>query len=239
MAPDRLHELTADRIERIERGHRLLEDHADAAAAYAVQLNACRAPAGCCRDSRRRPMPARWRREAAWRPSWSGSCPNRIRRRPPPSLPRRHGADALHGLDDAIERIEADPEVFDRENGLLVLHLSGPWGPARRAARRRRSSAQRAWNEKDAGKQQHPVRSTDVLGARRNQHAPARHRLLHAEAEEGEKALEDDDLRQPAASCRSPRRRGVRHDVALEDAPARDAQRLAACTYSCRRMESA
>ena len=37
MLPDRLDELIADAVERVERGHRLLEDHGDLGAADAIE----------------------------------------------------------------------------------------------------------------------------------------------------------------------------------------------------------
>ena len=49
MAHDRLDDLLADRVARVERGHRLLEDHRQAVAAQVAQLPGREAPAGRCR----------------------------------------------------------------------------------------------------------------------------------------------------------------------------------------------
>ena len=61
----RLHDLLPDRQDRIERGHRLLEDHRDVAAAHLAHLARRRDRAGCGPSNRMRP--------AVMRPVFLGS----------------------------------------------------------------------------------------------------------------------------------------------------------------------
>ena len=90
---DRLRDLVADPVERVERGHRLLEDHADAGAADAVRASRSRQAE---QSPRRDSGPSRARavggEQAHRRHHRSGSCPSPTRRRSRPSRrARRRG----------------------------------------------------------------------------------------------------------------------------------------------------
>jgi len=138
---DRLHELAADGVERVQRGHRLLEDHADPAAADPVELGL----------AQRQQVAAAIVHRAA---GLAVGSQQPHRRHHGLALARaglahhRHRlagvdveVDALHRLDHAVQRAEADPQVPDLEDLLRRArpdaHVSGPSGRARRAGRRR------------------------------------------------------------------------------------------------------
>ena len=72
----------------------------------------------------------------------------------------------------------------------------------------------------------------------RDQHAPARHRLLDAEPEKGEEALEDDHLRHQQGHVDDHRSEQIGNDVAPENAGLSTPSASAACTYSCRLIDS-
>ena len=92
MLDQRLGDLVADPVERIERGHRLLEDHGDLGAADAVQLALAEPEQLRAAIAHRAGRRGRSRRAGPSPPSPSGSCRSRIRRRPRPSRrARRRG----------------------------------------------------------------------------------------------------------------------------------------------------
>ena len=140
MAADWFDQLVADRVERVERGHRLLEDHGDAAAAHPVERRL---------GELEEVMPAIVHHAASL--AVGGEQAHRGHHRlalaragladDGDGLPGgNREPDAFHRLDDAVEGAEANVEVAHLEDGLRVggrRHASGPSGRARRAARRR------------------------------------------------------------------------------------------------------
>ena len=124
MAPYRFDQLVADRVKRIERGHRLLKDHRDLAAANAVELGLVQLQQVL----------------AAIIDVADGFAVGREkahRRHHGLALARTGFADdsdgfagvdmqiyALHRVDGAVQRIEPNVEIFDRENGFGIGHRS-------------------------------------------------------------------------------------------------------------------
>ena len=139
-----------------------------------------------------------------WPPSWSGSCRSRIPRRWPAF--RRDATAKLAPLTastDAVMRVEADAQVLDRQH--RFGHLSAPSDRARRAGRRRESSARTAWHvrkiEGNSSIQVAPsmLRAPSARSARPSSStAPARRaRGRTGSSRAGSPAA-------PAASCRRP-----------------------------------
>ena len=81
MIDQRLGDLAADPVERIERGHRLLEDHGDLLAAHLVELRFGQPDQFLVAVFGRSAWRGRWRQAGPSSPSSSGSCRNRTRRR--------------------------------------------------------------------------------------------------------------------------------------------------------------
>ena len=101
MGPDRLDELVADPVERIEAGQRILEDHADALAADAAQSP----PAADCRCA----CPTdRSRRRRCGRADRSGrSRPRPVTDLPAPDSPTTPSTSPLRDVErDAVDRVQ-------------------------------------------------------------------------------------------------------------------------------------
>ena len=148
MAPQGLGKLVADRVGRIERGHRLLEDHRHAGAAQTRHRALAAGRAGRRRRSARRRARA-LRACAAGDPSArarSATCRSPIRRRCRASRrARTREVDAAHRVQHAARRsASVDAQVLDVESSAHRRHLSsGPSG----AVTSRRPSPSRLMRE--------------------------------------------------------------------------------------------
>src|SRR3954471_3492363 len=81
-------------------------------------------------------------------------------------------------------------------------------------------------DEEDRGEDQHPRRCLDRCRALRDEGAEAGQRLLHAEPEEREEALQQDDARHQDGDENDHRSDGVRDDMAADDRPRLEPHRL-------------
>ena len=118
-------------------------------------------------------------------------------------------------------------QVLHRKDRVAFAHPQRSFGSS--ASRRpspTKFSANSVETRKKAGKNSSQLAAADVLRAGRDQHAPAGHRLLHAEPEEGQEALQDDHLRHQQRHVDDDGAEQVGDDVAKQDAALPDAQRL-------------
>ena len=133
----RFADLVPDPVERIERGHRLLEDHAEPAAAEAVQL-----ARGEPQDLLAGHLHGAGGETVGGEQAHNGHHRLALARAALADdgerLAWRHvEADAAHGPQLAVGGAEADVERAQAEDRGFGRHLSGPSGRGRRASRRR------------------------------------------------------------------------------------------------------
>jgi hypothetical protein len=112
VAPQRLGHLTADRVHRIERGHRLLEDHADAIAAQLAVFRIRQAHQLAAVETDAAADDGAVRQQAH-----QGEGGNRFAAAGFADEPQRLAAlqretDAAHGLRGTAAGVEPDTEVF-------------------------------------------------------------------------------------------------------------------------------
>src|SRR5581483_9411200 len=111
-----------DRVHRVERGHRLLEDHADAIAAQAAiirvrephELVAIKLDAAGDNSAVRQQSHQRQRRDRLAAAGFADE-PERLA-----ALQRK--TDAAHGLRRAAAGVEADAEIADFDQGYGIRH---------------------------------------------------------------------------------------------------------------------
>ncbi len=135
---DRFGDLAADRVKRIERGHRLLKDHRDLGTADLVELVISQsdqflAPIGGGASDGA--VSSEQAHNAHHRLALAGAAFADDGER---LAGTDIEADALDRIDRAIRRREIHFQVADRENGVFLIgHVNDPSGRARRAGRRR------------------------------------------------------------------------------------------------------
>ena len=168
MGGERQRELVSDPVERIERGHRLLEDHGELRAAIVVE------PVGREADQLLAAVLHR-----AFGPAVRGEKAH----------DRHHGlalarsgfaddgdglagidveVDALHRMEDAVAGAEADVKIADGKNGfgIVASFMSAILRVESIAqAVADEVQAEQDRDERDGGIDQHPGRALDVLGA--------------------------------------------------------------------------
>ena len=117
-----LADLPLDRVQRVERGHRLLEHHGDLVAAHGAQLRLA-APEQILpleQDLARR-MAGRGRRAGAGSTAPSPICPSRTRRRAPASRPFSSEKDTrIDGERRRARPAEGDGKIADGEERALM-----------------------------------------------------------------------------------------------------------------------
>ena len=129
----RLGELVADAHHRVERGHRVLEDEADLAAAHLAQLatstsSAGRGPAKFGRAGRDPDLVGQEPHQAA---AWSGSCRSRIRRRCRASRPCRRAGRCRRRRSPGRRRVSISmvrPRDVEQRAGLAGAIICCPCG---------------------------------------------------------------------------------------------------------------
>ena len=152
MAADRLGDLRADREDRVERGHRLLEDHRDQPAAHLAQAAVAAAPGCRCR---RRDRAA----DAALSPGSSRISARIVTLLPEPDSPSTQSTSPaleLEGdaVDHAVRRVardEAHGQIVDFDQRLgrdvgdhCVAHCMSSRAPVAQRSRCRRRAVARA-----------------------------------------------------------------------------------------------
>ncbi|MCY1296085.1 hypothetical protein D9M70_454550 [compost metagenome] len=145
MVHDRLGDLAADGIERIERGHRLLEDHCDLRTAHLVQRlwrQAHKLLSAVTRGAGDLTVLGEQAHDAHHRLALAGAGLADDRKR---FAGTDVEIDALDRFHRAIRRREVHLEAANGQDGFLgICHVSDPSGRARRAGRRQRNSARTA-----------------------------------------------------------------------------------------------
>ena len=140
MGGERQRELVADPVERIERGHRLLEDHGELRAAIVVELVGREADQLLAAVLHRALGPAVRGEKAHDRHHGLALARSGFADDGDGLAGIDVEVDALHRMEDAVAGAEADVKVADGKNGFGhsgVLHVSDPSGRERRAGRRR------------------------------------------------------------------------------------------------------
>ena len=236
MRADRLDHLRLDAQHRIERHHRVLENHRDALAAERAQ----RAPPAAARG----PRPRSRMRPPTMRPG--GSTRPMIEKPvtdlPQPDSPTRpstsprvdreaHAVDRLH---DAGAREEMGLQVLDREQrrrSPALIVCSRGLRTSRRRSPTRLIDDDRD-QQRDAGEEADPVLAAHhVFEAVGDQQAERRLGDGQADAEEGERRLERDRVRHLHRQHHDQRRQAVRQQVVQHDARRRRARGSARPRY--------
>ena len=202
MPAQRLGQLRADRVGRIERGHRLLEDHRHARCradrpwrARAAAADRCRRRRSLCAVAPRRLRQQAHQRERGQRLAAAGFADDAQHLA---ALDRE--THVAHRMQQARRERDADVEMLDFEQRAhsAVLRRGDVAQPVAEQVDRQHQHEQR-----DARDGDHPRAEEHVLLALRDHQAPGRRRRRHAEAEERQRRFEQDS----AAPSRAWRRR--------------------------------
>src|SRR6185369_327378 len=134
--------------------------------------------------------------------------------------------DALDRIDFAIKRAETYFEAAKREDGRgahssAVLGIESIAQPITDEVQGKEGGG-----EKKGREDQEPGRPFHIVASLRDEHAPAGHRLLHAQTEKGQEAFENDYLGYQQRHVDDDRTKEVWNDVAQEYAGTAYAQRL-------------
>ena len=226
MAHQHLDDLLADRVARIERGHRLLEDHRDAVAAQVAQR---RGPADraarCRRTSPRRTLRRSPSAAGPSRRATSRSCRSRTRRPGRASLPRATERSTPSTATRAAPAVavEHDAQILDRQQrrgASFRLGASAAAMPASISARSITPTGLRSARQEL--REMHPA-----LAAHRFEPLKLGERIgviVDAQVEVGPLLLAVDQ-RAPPTACRACRRPRLRPPSARRSAGAETAAR--------------
>ena len=214
---DRLADLVADGHDRVERAHRLLEDHGDVAAA---DIRHARARQAQKVDALEHDAPAhdaagRLGDKPQDRQRRDRLCRNRIRRRcrRPPGCDLE--ADAVDGADGAALRAELDRKILDREERRRHHAVSGS-STSRTASPSTLKASTTTVMAKPAPMigQGEPKMLPSAVA---DDVAPARVRRLRADAEEAQRRFEADGRGDPERHQHDDRRGDVGQDMPQDD----------------------